>query len=159
MSRSTKASWLDGPGDLKETDVEDVPIPGASVRVRALSAKYSAEVQGQLKMVTEGRSQVARIDVAAMERLQFLHGVVDPEFTPEEVGVIQERYGAAFRKVVEAIQEISGIDKEGIETTERQFRSGGTNANGTTGEPAAAGMVDEASAGVRGSDVHARAGA
>ena len=63
MARSTKESWLTGPGDLQEADVEDVPVPGQSVRVRALSARYSAEVQGKLKLTQEGREQVAKIDV------------------------------------------------------------------------------------------------
>ena len=57
MSRSSKEAWLTGPGDLAEADVEDVPSPGQSVRVRALSAKYSALVQGQMKLVSEGTSQ------------------------------------------------------------------------------------------------------
>jgi hypothetical protein len=72
MSRSTKEAWLTGPGDLKEADVENVPADGMTVRVRGLSARYSAEIQGQLKLVQQGREQVAKIDVAAMELLQFV---------------------------------------------------------------------------------------
>lgn len=125
MARSTKEAWLQGPGDLKEADVEDVPVPGQSVRVRGLPAKYAAEVQGQLKLVTEGREQVAKIDVATMEMLQFVHGVIDPMFTPDEARSIQERFGPAFRKVVEKIDELSGIDKEAIEQTTARFPSGG----------------------------------
>lgn len=120
MSRS-KESWLTGPGDLAEADVEDVPVSGESVRVRALSARYSAEVQSQVKMVNEGVSQVAKIDVATMEVLQFVHGVIDPQFTLDEAKQIQERFGPAFRKVIAKIDELSGIDKEAIEKTEQRF--------------------------------------
>jgi len=126
MARSTKESWLHGPGDLKEADVEDVPVPGETVRVRGLAAKYSAEVQSQLKLEQQGREQVARIDVASMERLQFVHGVIDPTFTEAEAAQIQEKFGPAFRKVVAKIDELSGIDKEAIEQVEQRFPDGGT---------------------------------
>ena len=125
MQRSSKDAWLTGDGDLREADVDDVPVKGQSVRVRALSAKYSAEVQGQMKLTSEGSEQVAKIDIAAMERLQFQHGVIDPSFGPLEVEMIQEKFGPAFRKVVAKIDELSGIDKEAIEKTEARFPAGG----------------------------------
>jgi hypothetical protein len=152
MGRSSKQSWLEGPGDLREADVEDVPVPGESVRVRALSAAYSAEVQGQLKLVTEGREQIAKIDVPTMERLQFAHGVIDPQFTPDEVKQIQQRFGPAFRKVVAKIDELSGIDKDAIEETEARFPAGGT-------VPAGSDVGDGAPNGSAGPDLHVRAGA
>ncbi len=149
MQRSTKDAWLQGPGDLKEADVEDVPIPGQSVRVRGLPARYSAEVQGQLKLVTEGREQIARIDVPAMEMLQFVHGVIDPQFSEAEARQVQERYGPAFKKVIAKIDELSGIDKEAIEKTEQRFPVGGAGPAGTD-------MGNGAPAGSGGSAVRAR---
>lgn len=118
---STKDAWLGGSGDLREADVEDVPVKGSKVRVRALPARYSADVQSQLKLETQGREQVARIDVASMEVLQFAHGVIDPKFSEEEARQIAEKYGPAFRKVIEKIDELSGIDKEAIAETEQRF--------------------------------------
>jgi hypothetical protein len=135
--RSTKDSWLNGPGDLKEADVDDVPTPGESVRVRGLPAKYSAEVQSQLKLTQQGRDQVAKIDVAAMEMLQFVHGVIDPTFTVDEARVIQERFGAAFRKVVAKIDELSGIDKDAIEQVEQRFPDHGAMEAGALVDPGA----------------------
>jgi len=152
LQRSNKASWLEGPGDLKEADVEDVPFPGESVRVRALSARYSAEVQGQLKLVQEGREQIAKIDVPAMELLQFLHGVIDPEFNEDEARQIQTRFGPAFRKVIAKIDELSGIDKEAIEATEQRFPAGGASETGPD-------VADGAPNGSAGPDLHVRAGA
>ena len=75
---STIQDWLDGPSDLKEATVEDVPVPGKSVKVRALPAKFSAQVSGQMKVTTERGEQVATVDVPKMELLQFLHGVDRP---------------------------------------------------------------------------------
>lgn len=152
MARSTKESWLQGAGDLKEDDVEDVPVPGESVRVRALPAKYSAEIQGQLKLVQEGRDQVAKIDVPSMERLQFTYGVVDPQFTEQEATQIQEKYGPAFRKVITRIDELSGIDKEAIEKVEQRFPSGGAGEGGPV-------VANGAAVGSAGSDLPVRTSA
>ena len=151
MSRSTKESWLTGPGDLKEADVEDVPVPGESVRVRALSARWTAEVQGQLKLTQEGREQVAKIDVPSMELLQFQHGVIDPQFNADEARQIQARFGPAFRKVIAKIDELSGIDKEEIEKVEQRFPAGGASEEVP--------VVDGASNGSAGPDLHVRVGA
>jgi hypothetical protein len=151
MERSNKDAWLTGPGDLKEADVDDVPVAGQSVRVRGLSARYSAEVQGQLKLVQEGREQIAKIDVPTMELLQFVHGVIDPQFNESEARQIQTRYGPAFRKVVAKIDELSGIDKQAIEETETRFPAGGTNEAGSH-------LGDGTANGSAGSDLHVRAG-
>lgn len=148
MERSTVEAWLTGEGDLREADVEDVPTPGSSVRVRGLSAAYSAEVQGQMKLVPEGNSQVAKIDVAAMELLQFVHGCVEPTFTHEQAKQIQARWGPAFRKVVAEIDQLSGIDKDAIANVEARFPAGGDAPPDAVGEPA-----DAASAGNGGSAV------
>ncbi len=152
MARSTKASWLEGPGDLREADVDDVPIVGESVRVRGLSARYSAEVQGQMKLVTEGREQIAKIDVQAMELLQFQYGCIDPEFNEDEARQIQTRFGPAFRKVVQKIDELSGIDKEAIEKAATRFPAGGAGESGPH-------VGDGTPAGSNGSDLPARTGA
>lgn len=128
---STKEAWLGGAGDLVEADVEDVPLEGQKVRVRALPARYSAAVQSQLKIETEGREQVARVDVAQMEVLQFTYGVINPQFSEQDAKVIAEKYGPAFRKVIGKIDELSGIDKEAVEKTEQRFQAGGNGQSGS----------------------------
>jgi hypothetical protein len=133
MKRSTKDSWISGPADITEADVEDVPTAGESVRVRALPARFSAEVQSQMRVEQDGHDQVARIDVAEMEVLQFAHGVVDPQFTVDEARYVQQRFGPAFRKVVAKIDELSGVDKEAIEQAEQRFPAGGARPNGQGG--------------------------
>jgi len=151
MERSSKESWLNG-GDLREADVENVPVPGMSVRVRGLSAKYAAAMQGQIKIETQGREQVAKVDAAAMELLQFVHGVIEPTFTEAEAKQVQERFGPAFKKVIAKIDELSEIDKDAIENTSARFQDGGGSEAGST-------VGDGTSNGSAGPDVPVRAGA
>ena len=142
MGRSTKESWLEGPGDLKEAEVEDVPVKGQSVRVRGLPAAYSNQASSEaLEMKTTARGeQIATVNTGKLEVLQFAHGVIDPKFSVEEAQVIATKYGPAFRKVVEKIDELSGIDKEAIEEANARFQAGGTSTNGSdVGDAARAG--------------------
>ena len=145
MSTSTKAAWLEGPGDLAEGVVEDVPVKGQSVKVRALPAQFSNEAQSKaLKMVTGARGeQSATVDVAVMSVLQFAHGCVEPKFTVAEAQQVAEKYGVAFNRVVEKIDELSGVDKEAIEEASATFQAG-VEGEGHTGatEPDAAPSVD-----------------
>ena len=126
MARATKKSWLEGPGDLQEADVEDVPRKGESVRVRGLPAAFSNQAASEaLKMVTGPRGeQSATVDSARMSVIQFAHGCIDPEFTLEEAEQIAEKYGPAFNKVVAKIDELSGVDKEAIDDANARFRGG-----------------------------------
>ena len=131
MERSTKDAWLNGPGDLKEADVTDVPVPGQSVRVRGLPAAYSNQATSEaLELITGRRGeQTAHINTEKLEVLQFAHGVIEPQFSVEEARLIAQRFGPAFRRVVEKIDELSGIDKEAIEKTNATFPdSGGSEA-------------------------------
>lgn len=131
MEYSTRDAWLGGSGDLAEADVEDVPVKGQKVRVRALPARYSAAMQSQMKIETVRGEQVAKIDVSEMEILQFAHGVIDPQFSEQDARVVAEKYGPAFRKVIAKVDELSGIDKEAIEKTEQRFPGGGAGENGS----------------------------
>jgi hypothetical protein len=142
MERSKKDAWLSGKGDLKEADVTDVPVKGQSVRVRGLPAAYSNQAQSEaLEMKTIGREQIATINTARLEVLQFAHGVIEPEFTVTEAEQVAQSFGPAFRKVIAKIDELSGVDKEAIEDASARFpRSGeGTEQRGKAGADAAPG--------------------
>jgi hypothetical protein len=142
VDRSTKEAWLVGPGDLKEADVEDVPSPGMSVRVRALPAAYSNEAQSTATEVkqTPNGDTVATINTAKLEILQFTHGVIEPKFSQAEAKIIAERYAPAWRKVIDKIDELSGLDKEAIEAANARFQAGGASENGAdVGDAAPAG--------------------
>lgn len=123
---SSKSDWLEGPSDLAEGVVEDVPSKGKSIKVRGLPAQFSNEAQSKaLKMITGARGeQSATVDVAVMSTIQFAHGCVDPTFTIQEAEQIAKKFGPAFFKVVNKIDELSGVDKEAIESANDQFRSG-----------------------------------
>lgn len=131
MARSTKEAWLQGSGDLEEADVEDVPVSGQSVRVRALPAAFANDAQSkatELKQV--GLDQIVSVDKTKMEALQFSHGVVEPSFTFDEAMAIAQKYGPAFRKVVDKIDELSAIDKQAIEEANATFPARGEGQAG-----------------------------
>lgn len=122
MARLKKDAWNKPSLKTKEVEVEEL---GGSVLVRELPAKFSAEVSSKIELISRGRDQIAKVDTAVMERLQFAHGVVDddlkPLFTEDEVAKIQEKHGRAFKTVIGVIDDISGIDKDAIEKAEATF--------------------------------------
>jgi hypothetical protein len=135
---------LHSASDLTERDV-DLPSIGGTVRVRGLPGEYSAQAQSEaLEMVTGRKGeQTARVNTAKLEKLQVLHGLIEPKpRSMEDVEVLAKKLGPAWRKIVEAIDEISGIDKEAIEKTNATFQDGGAGANGShvgDGAPAGSG--------------------
>lgn len=133
MKRSTVESWLEGPGDLDTRVIEDVPVKGESVMVTGLPAAYSAEIASQMTLVNEGNVQVAKVDKAKMEILEFVHGVVEPKFSKAQAQQVAEKYGPAFNRVIEAIDELSAIDKEEIEKAEVRFPARDDDAAGSGG--------------------------
>lgn len=157
MSRATKEDWLEGPGDLEEAVVEDVPTKGKSVKVRALPAKFSNDAQSEATETRTTGDGVALVTVnkAKLEILQFTHGVVEPAVSKDEAEKIAERYAGAFFKVIEKIDELSAIDKEAIEQAEARFP--GVPDEASAKAPPNGG--DPASAGSGRSDVPVRAGA
>jgi hypothetical protein len=133
VARSTKDAWLKGPGDLREADVEDVPVEGSSVRVRGLPAAYSNQAQSEaLELRTGSRGeQSATVNTSRLEILQFAHGVIDPTFSVEEAEQVAQSYGPAFKKVIAKIDELSGVDKEAIADANARFPAGGTGESGS----------------------------
>jgi hypothetical protein len=134
MDRSTVQDWLDGPGDLKEAEVDDVPVPGKSLLVRGLPAAYSNQAQSEaleLKTTAQGE-QLATINTSRLEILQFAHGAVEPKFSEDQAQLVAEKYGPAFKKAIAKIDELSGVDKEAIEKAADTFPAGQRRANGTS---------------------------
>lgn len=126
MSRLSKDALL-GASDLVEREVELDSI-GGSVIVRSLPAAYSNQAQSEaLEMITDRHGeQRATVNVAKLEALQVLHGLVEPKLNSiEEAQTFGRNCGPAWRKVVGVIDEISGIDKATIEKTNTSFRAGG----------------------------------
>jgi hypothetical protein len=156
MDRLSKDALL-GASDLVERDV-DLPSIGGSVKVRSLSAAYSNEASSEaLELKTDPRgNQIATVNTAKLEALQALHGLVEPKLgSLAEAEQFAKNCGPAFKKVIDVIDEISGVDKEAIEKANATFPVGGEGQ--TNGREAGA----EAPAGVGsgGPDQPARAGA
>lgn len=141
MALLTKESLL-GASDLEEKEV-DLPSIGGSVRVRGLSAAYSNEASSKaLKLISGPRGeQSATVDTAELEILQVYHGLVEPKLgSVAEARQFAERCGPAFKDVVKAIDDLSGLDKEAIEKAGATFPAGGAeSANGRETEPVAGG--------------------
>ncbi len=146
MARSTKDGWLSGEGDLKEAEVEDVPVKGQSVKIRALSATIANAATSEAISTTEGRggTQQMKVDSVKLDIIRFAHGVVDPEFTIAEATILSGKYGPAFNRVVQEITKLSGLDAASVAETEARFpslgddspRSNGTDTAGGSGGPA-----------------------
>lgn len=152
MAIASKEALL-GASDLTEREVE-LPSVGLTVRVRSLAAAYANQAQADAyEMVTSPTGQgTLRVNTAKLEELQMLHGLIDPKLDNlDEVKVFATKCGSAWRKVIEAIDSISGIDKEAIESTNATFPVGVAEAEGDDGSNGAAPARS-------GSDLSVRAG-
>ena len=139
MSRSTAGDWLDGPDDLKEADVEDVPVKGKSVRVRQLPGYFSSEAASEaveIKLSPKG-DQIQTINNARFEVLKFAHGVVDPPFTVDQAEQIAKKYGNAFNRVIEKIDDLSELSDEDVEKEAARFQDERESADGADLDSAA----------------------
>jgi hypothetical protein len=131
MSRLTKGDLVSR-SDLIEREVF-VPSLEGNVLVRSLPAAYANQAQSEaLEMRTDAKGrQSAVINTVRLEELQVLHGLADPKFESiEEVRAFGLKNGRAWRVIVEAIDEISGIDKEAVEQANARFQAGGGSAPG-----------------------------
>lgn len=113
-----KRSWLDGPGDLLEMDIE-VPGVSDSVKIRSLSAGQHARIQNE-SMTMKGDEM--RFDTHRRQILTFLEGVIEPgDFTEPEVNVVAHKWGPAFKLVVDAISLISESAEEDMKRVRARF--------------------------------------
>lgn len=116
----SKRSWLDGPGDLFEMELE-VPGLGDAVKIRSLSAGDHARIQNE-SMTMKGDTM--RFDSHRRQVLTFMAGVIEPgDFHEQEVNQIAHEWGAAFRLVVDAITEISESSEKAMERVRARFRA------------------------------------
>jgi hypothetical protein len=106
------------PKDIVERDVPDV-FGGLTVRVRGLTASQAAHVKQQ-SFVMKGRSP--EVAWAQMERIQFELGVIEPKFSAEQVLMLHRTAGPSFNKVIEVLDEISGIGKESLREAQKEFQ-------------------------------------
>ena len=114
----SKRSWLDGPGDLVEMDIE-IPGMGDHVTIRSLSAGQHATIQAET-MAMQGDKM--KFDPHRRQVLTFLYGVVEPgDFSEEEINVIAHKWGPAFKLVVDSISMISESSEEAMARVRARF--------------------------------------
>jgi hypothetical protein len=143
-----------GASDLIEREVE-LPSIGGSVRVRSLPAAYANQALSESLEVVTGRrgEQTSKVNTAKLEALQVLHGLVDPKLdTVEEAEALAVKLGPAWRKIVETIVDISGINPDAVKKTEAMFQPGGP-------EEGRSDVANGAAAGAGRPDLHVRTGA
>lgn len=104
--------------DLPEKDITGV-FGGKKLRIRALSAAQRARIT-QASLDQRGRAPQMRF--GELERMQFQLGVIKPEFGPDQVRSLHLKSGPSFKKVVEEIVKLTGIDDESLQEAEDDFR-------------------------------------
>lgn len=97
------------PKDCVE-EILAVPEWGCSVRVRSLTARRVADVKEVgMKLAKNGASIVH----TEMEKTQFLHGVIEPKFSPMQVNeLFHKAGGAGWSRVIDWLDEHSGTSEE-----------------------------------------------
>ena len=146
MSRLTKDALLKA-SDISTKEV-DLPSIGGSVLVQGLSAAYSNQASSEaLEMKTTARGdQIATVNTAKLEIIQAQHGLVDPALASfEEAEQFAKNCGPAFKKVIEAVDELSGLDKEAISEAKATFPGSGASESGpVVGDGTSAGSTGPA---------------
>ncbi len=133
MARSTKEAWLaEDATDLEEKVLEDVPVKGQSVKIRALSATAGNASTTEAISTTEVRGETKmKVDNVKLDIIRFSQGVIEPQFTIAEATVISGKFGRAFNRCIREINKLSGIEEEQVEEIEARFQGGGADQNGT----------------------------
>lgn len=103
--------------DRKE-EVVELPELGGSVKIRALSAAQDANVNQQSAQFNGNKTV---IDFAAMERLRFQFGVIEPEMSADQVRKLHIESGPSFQLVLRRINELSGTTEKDQKESEAAF--------------------------------------
>ena len=116
----TVAQILNAPSDLVEQTIE-VPEWGGHIRIRSLTAAEQAKVrQASIELGADS----PRVIFAEMEKRQFEYGVVEPKFTKEDVNVLFHKSSTSWRRVINALDALTGTRKD-LAEAEAAFPAGG----------------------------------
>jgi hypothetical protein len=102
-----------GANDLQEEIVE-VPEWGGNVRVRG----FSKQKQLDIRTAAGGTEN---FDADKFEMLVFIYGVVEPEFTVEQVGLLKDKSAAAVDRILARIMDIAGLTAEAKDRAKATF--------------------------------------
>lgn len=105
------------PKDLRE-EVVHVPEWDGDVRIKSYTAAELSRIRDE--SVT-GVGETAQISLGKMEILQFQLAVVEPRFSEEQVRNLRLVSGRGFSRVIEAIDNMTGTDKEELRRAQQEF--------------------------------------
>lgn len=105
--------------DLPE---EVVPVPewGGAVKVRGFTkAKQGELIKQATTKVMEAGKPVDKLDNEKLQLLMFVHGVIEPSFTPEHAGALAQKSAGAIDKVIKRVMVLSGWNPEAVKAAEK----------------------------------------
>ncbi len=114
---SVEAILKKAPEDLKE-ELIDVPEWDCSVKIKSFTAAMSASIK-QRGFGFKGEETL--VAWGEMEIMQFQHGVIEPNFTEDQVRQLHLSSGRGFARVIEALDELSNLDKEALAKAKEEF--------------------------------------
>jgi hypothetical protein len=96
-----------------------VPVPewGGAVRIRGLTKAMQQHLR---RAATVGNT----VDADRLELLMFVHCVVEPKFTEEQVEALRQKSAAAIDRVLREVFALQGITPEAQDQMLRTFRPG-----------------------------------
>jgi len=105
------------PLDIVE-EVLAIPEWKLSVKVRSFTSAQSARIRKRM-YIQKGE----RMDVnwEAWELSQFEEGVIEPKFSADQVRALHMESGKGFQRVIQWLDEHSGIKKEEVRDAETSF--------------------------------------
>lgn len=102
----------------QDTPEDTVLVPewGGSVKVRGLTKRQQIDIRREAMVAGE-------VDQEKVQMGIWLQGVVQPRFTPEQLGPLLEKNAGAVDRVLSAILGLSGMTEEAVKEKEKMFRS------------------------------------
>jgi hypothetical protein len=105
------------PDDITEKEIE-VPEWDCSVKIRSFTAAQATAIRQQGLSFQGEETKVAW---GEMEIMQFQQGVVEPRFDEDQARQLHLTSGRGFARVIEALDELSNIDKEALAKAREEF--------------------------------------
>lgn len=129
-SRNGTAPTLEGVdvSDIRILSVEDilsvddlpeevVPVPewNGHVRIKGFSKQKQMAIREEAGGIGDG------FDISKFEMLVFVYGVIDPQFTSEQMGVLKDKSAMVVDRILARIMELAGLTEEAREAAKATF--------------------------------------
>jgi hypothetical protein len=96
-----------------------IPVPewGGAVVIKGFSKAVEMEIRRQAGGAED-------FDSERFEMLMFVYGVIEPQFTVEQLDLLKEKNSAPFDRVLSAVMDLAGLTKEAKERAKAGFPKG-----------------------------------